>query len=128
MQQFQWNQNFNLIVAMPACGKTTMAKKYSNITDLECNPFKNLDYDPLREENQKTLSYANPNPFYPQNYLRAIKKSVNEKNKLIFLPPVVILEHSMMSEIYKFSPKIRHCFSRDQRKGNHAASLRGTRK
>ena len=76
-----------LIAGFGAIGKTTAAKKYKNIIDLESSNFKYIIDDHLNElpvEERKGLSSRKLNPEFPLNYYRAIINNL-EKNNIVLI-------------------------------------------
>lgn len=60
--------------------KTTLAKKYSNVVDIESTPYK-YDYselDTYNAEEVKGKEWRNLNKDFPTNYIEAIKKAQKE--------------------------------------------------
>ena len=69
-----------IISGFGGVGKTTLAKKYKNVIDLESSPFKydylnvkKIDYEKLKGKKNRTL-----NKNWPQNYIKAIEKATSE--------------------------------------------------
>lgn len=66
-----------IIAGWAGIGKTTLAKKYSNVIDIESSPFK-WDYtgmDPGDYEKMKGRKDRIPNKNFPQNYINAVKEA-----------------------------------------------------
>ncbi len=68
-------------------GKTTLAKKYPYIVDLESSLFKYLqdNRDDLTNEDFKGLPNRELNPKYPDNFIQWLKKLIAEKTKIILV-------------------------------------------
>lgn len=69
-----------IIAGSAGVGKTTLAKKYDNVIDLESSPYK-WDYSNLKSQNLEVLKGTKdriPNKDFPQNYINAIKKAIKE--------------------------------------------------
>lgn len=67
-----------IIAGFAGIGKTTLAKKYKNVVDLESSPYK-WDYSNFKKidyEKMKGNLNRKPNPYFPDNYISAIKKAV----------------------------------------------------
>ena len=69
-----------IISGFGGVGKTTLAKKYKNVIDLESSPFKYVyseykkdDYEGLKGKTNRIL-----NKDYPENYIQAIKEAVKK--------------------------------------------------
>ncbi len=66
-----------VIAGFAGIGKTTLAKKYSNVIDIESSPYKydysmynNIDYEKLKGNKERIK-----NTDFPQNYIDAINKA-----------------------------------------------------
>lgn len=69
-----------VISVFAGLGKTTVGKKYSNVCDLQSSPYR-FDYTDIcikDYENKKYDQSRTPNPEWPNNYLKAIEKSIQE--------------------------------------------------
>ena len=67
-----------IIAGFAGIGKTTLAKKYKNVIDLESSPYK-WDYSKLENidyEKMKGNLDRKPNPNFPNNYINAIKEAI----------------------------------------------------
>ena len=66
-----------VIAGFAGVGKTTLAKKYKNVIDLESSPYKydhsmydNIDYEKLKGNKDRTR-----NANFPQNYIDAVNQA-----------------------------------------------------
>lgn len=71
-----------VIAGMAGVGKTTLAKKYSNVIDLESSPYY-WDYDamgvdPSEYEQYKGRRNKIRNPDFPDNYIKAIEDNIGK--------------------------------------------------
>ena len=69
-----------IFAGIAGIGKTTLAKKYSNVIDLESSPFA-YDYSHIENPNNEQLKGDNsrePNPNFPMNYINAIKENIDK--------------------------------------------------
>ena len=69
-----------ILAGFGGVGKTSLAKKYKNVVDLEHSPYK-YDYSSVKKEDYEKMK-GNPNRVrrkgYPQNYFNAIKKATKK--------------------------------------------------
>lgn len=72
-----------VIAGFSGIGKTTLASKYKNVIDLDAAEFVyddsnmlNIPFEKRKGEERKA------NPFWPQNYIKAIKKT--KRNMILF--------------------------------------------
>lgn len=84
-----------IIAGFAGIGKTTLAKKYKNVIDLESSTYKwdntGLENVPV-EQRKGTL--RNPNPNWPHNYIEEIKK------QSLYYDIVLVWIHPDVLEIY----------------------------
>lgn len=84
-----------LIAGFGGIGKTTLAKKYNNVLDLESSNFKYIIDEELKKlevEERKGLKKRKLNKDFPKNYYNAIIKNL-EKYDIVLI--------SMHNEIVK---------------------------
>lgn len=85
-----------IIAGFAGVGKTTLAKKYKNVIDIESSPYK-WDYsgmDITNLENLKGQKNRKKNPNFPQNYIHAIKQAqANYDIVLVWIHPEEILPY-----------------------------------
>lgn len=68
-----------IIAGFSGIGKTTLSHKYTNIIDLDSAEFVYDDSDILHVPFEKRKGEnRKPNPYWPQNYINAIKKAILE--------------------------------------------------
>lgn len=83
-----------VIAGFAGVGKTTLAKKYKNVIDIESSPYK-WDYsnvDTTNLENLKGTSNRVKNKDFPSNYINAIKQAQNQYDiVLVWIHPEEIL-------------------------------------
>lgn len=85
-----------IIAGFAGVGKTTLAKKYKNVIDIESSPYKwdyrNVDLTNL--EQLKGTKDRTLNQFFPENYIRAIKKAQTKYDVvLVWIHPEEILPY-----------------------------------
>lgn len=79
--------NIKVISVFAGLGKTTVAKKYSNVCDLRSSAYR-CDYSNIKEEDyekMKCIKTRIPNPNWPNNYVDAIRDAM-EKYDLVLVP------------------------------------------
>lgn len=85
-----------VIAGFAGIGKTTLAKKYANIIDVESSPYK-YDYagiDKSQYEKVKGSKERKPNKDYPQNYINAIIDAQTKYDiVLVWLHPEILEEY-----------------------------------
>lgn len=74
-----------IIAGFPCIGKTTIAKKYSNVVDLSSTPFHYVvSESEITEKLKGNTKMLSKNPLWPQNYIDAIKKT-NATGKIVLI-------------------------------------------
>ena len=83
-----------VIAGFAGIGKTTLAKKYKNVIDIESSPYK-YDYSGLDKSNLEVLkgrSNRIRNKDFPMNYITAIKEAIETFDYvLVWIHPEEIL-------------------------------------
>ncbi len=82
-----------IIAGFAGIGKTTLAKKYKNVIDLESSLFKwdNTGLEDIPVEKRKGLSTRKENKDWPNNYISEIKKqSIVYDVVLVWIRPDVL--------------------------------------
>ena len=85
-----------IIAGFAGIGKTTLAKKYSNVIDIESSPYKydysNVDkseYEKIKGQNNRKL-----NVDFPKNYIKAIQDAQTKYDiVLVLLHPDILTEY-----------------------------------
>ncbi len=76
-----------IIAGFGGVGKTTLAKKYKNVLDLESTPYKYLieNYDKYDAEAVKGQGIAKKelNPDFPHNYVAAVKENIGKYDYIL---------------------------------------------
>ena len=83
-----------VIAGFAGIGKTTLAKKYSNVIDVESSPYKwdYSNYDTSNLESLKGLKNRVKNKDFPLNYINAIKEAMKSYDiVLVWIHPEEIL-------------------------------------
>ena len=84
-----------LIGGFKAIGKSTLAKKYSDVIDLESSNFEYLISDELRKipvEQRKGLKNRVKNPEWPLNYYNEIISSLKNSHIVLFANKTEVVE------------------------------------
>jgi len=82
-----------VIAGFAGIGKTTLAKKYINVCDLDSTAYNwhNTEHENFNDEQLKGL-IRKPNPLWPQNYIDEIKNKMQEYDILLVKSNPDILE------------------------------------
>lgn len=79
--------NIKVISVFAGLGKTTVSKKYPNVCDLQSSPYRceysnidKKDYEKMKCDKTRVI-----NPNWPNNYLEALKKAIEEYD-LVLVP------------------------------------------
>lgn len=82
------NKNKGIIIGgYKAVGKSTLAKKYENVIDLETSDYEYIIDSELKKipiEERKGLKSRKPNPDYPLNYYNAILEHQKDNKIVLF--------------------------------------------
>lgn len=85
-----------VIAGFAGVGKTTLAKKYKNVIDIESSPYK-YDYSKMKDfniEEMKGKSGRIINNEFPLNYINAIKDAIKKYDVvLVWISPKEILPY-----------------------------------
>ena len=77
-------QEGTIICGFAGIGKTTVAKKYKNVIDLESSDFKWIyENSNLTKEQRKGTEERTPNPGWPENYVINIIQNSNTNNVVL---------------------------------------------
>lgn len=82
-------ENTKIISCFSCTGKTYLGNKYNNVLDLESSHYKWLYNDPEIAkdiEKRKGILDREPNPLYPDNYIKAIKENINKYDIILITP------------------------------------------
>ncbi|MCL1892495.1 MAG: hypothetical protein FWF97_04395 [Alphaproteobacteria bacterium] len=91
-----------IIAGFAGIGKTTLAKKYKNVLDLEAILYKyslenteSLGLEAIETiKGERSVADKKPNPDWPDNYIAAIKNNINKYDYiLVWCHPEEILPH-----------------------------------
>jgi len=74
------------VYAFTATGKTSVAKKYSNVIDMESTLYKYLDV--LKEDEQSKSSDRPLNKSWPENYFKALKEAKDKYDYILIADEV----------------------------------------
>lgn len=95
--------NIKVISVFAGLGKTTVGNKYKNVCDLQSSPYR-CDYSNINVCDYEKMKYNKlriPNPNWPNNYLNAIKKSMN-KYDLVLVPSSLDVRELLIKNNIKF--------------------------
>ena len=84
-----------MLAGFKAIGKSTLARKYKNVVDLDSSNFKYVidsSLEKLSEEERKGIKTRNKNPEYPMNYYNEIINQYNNGNLVLFASKKEIIE------------------------------------
>lgn len=122
-----------LIAGFGAIGKTTVAKKYKNVLDLESSNFKYIIDDDLKllsVEERKGIKTRKLNKKFPENYYNAIIENLYKNNiVLISMHKEIInmLKHNKIDYIvvYPKEDMLEEIIERCEKRGNSQEFLAG---
>jgi len=83
-----------IISAHPGVGKTMLAQKYRNVLDLESSNYAWIyseDSKKLSEEQRKAIDDREPNPEWPQNYIKAIRENMPKYDYILIMSSPLVL-------------------------------------
>ena len=92
-----------VISVFAGLGKTTVAKKYSNVCDLQSSPYR-CDYSKISKadyEKMKCNTSRIPNPEWPNNYLKAVLKAQKEYD-IVLVPSSVDIRELLVNNNIDF--------------------------
>lgn len=116
-----------LIGGFKAIGKTTLAKKYSNVIDLESSNYEYIIDENIKKipiEQRKGLKNRVKNPEYPLNYYNELIYNLKRKNIVLFAckPEVINLLNKNDINYYIVYPEekiLKEIIERCKRRGNN---------
>ena len=116
-----------LIGGFKAIGKSTLAKKYSNVMDIEIINFEYIIDEELAKipiEQRKGIKNRTKNPDYPLNYYNEIISSLKQNNIVLFAtkPEIVELLHQNNIDYYVVWPEknmLDEIIERSKKRGNN---------
>lgn len=122
-----------LLAGFGAIGKTTLAKKYDNIVDLESSNFKYIIDDNLKKidvEKRKGLNSRKLNPLFPNNYYNAIIDSMKKYDYVLISMHneiIDLLEKNNISYyvVYPDEEMLDEIIDRCKKRGNNDSFLSG---
>ncbi len=122
------NENFGILIGgFKAIGKSTLAKKYSNVIDLESSNFEYIIDENIKKiplEQRKGLKNRVKNPEYPLNYYNELISNLKRNNIVLFAckPEVVNLLNKNNINYYIVYPEekmLEEIIERCKRRGNN---------
>ena len=112
-----------IIAGWAGIGKTTLAKKYSNVIDIESSPYK-WDYSGLEPgdyEKMKGRKDRTPNKNFPLNYINAIKEAEKKYDIIcVWCHPENVFPHYVEHSIDYVL-----CYPSKEAIGEYAQRMRG---
>ncbi len=110
-----------------AIGKSTLAKKYSKVIDLEIGDFEYIIDENLKKipvEQRKGVKYRIKNPDYPLNYYNEIISNLKKNYIVLFAPKPEVVELLRQNNIdyYVVWPKenmLDEIIERSRKRGNN---------
>lgn len=124
-----------LIAGFGAIGKTTLAKKYKNILDLESSYYKYIIDEELKKldvEQRKGLKLRKLNPDFPENYYNAILDNLKKYDIVLISMHNEIIEKLENNNIdyivvYPKEKMIDEIIERCKKRGNKEDFLSGVK-
>lgn len=92
-----------VISVFAGLGKTTVGNKYENVCDLQSSPFR-CDYSKIDPKDYEKMKYNKSrlkNPEWPNNYLKAMKESM-DKYDLVLVPSSLDVRELLIKNNIKF--------------------------
>ena len=90
------DQNLGILIGgFKAIGKSTLAKKYSNVIDVESSNFEYLIDEELKKisvEQRKGLKSRTKNPDYPLNYYNELISNLKKNHIVLFANKTEVVE------------------------------------
>ena len=125
-----------LIGGFKAIGKTTLAKKYEDVIDLESSDYKYLIDESLKKltkEERKGRNDRVKNPEYPINYIKEMIKLKNKGKIVLFAckKEIISILDEMNEDYYIVYPKedmLEEIKERSKNRGNNENFINNIRK